>query len=938
MADIRTIVKQDIGERIEKWMVTYAEKTILDRAIPDARDGLKPVHRRVLYAMGELNLLPNAKTLKCARIVGEVLGKYHPHGDSSVYGALVRLAQDWVMGVPLVIGQGNFGSIDGDGAAAMRYTEAKLSEFGALMLNEIDRDTVAFIENFDGTLKEPVVLPARFPNLLVNGTTGIAVGMSTDILPHNLNEVCDAVIYLASNWKNLDKITVDDLMKIIPGPDLPTGGLIYRYRKDEKTGVSMDMIREAYETGYSPLVCQAKADIEKNGRTKIVITEIPYGISKGTILERVAKVKDKLAGKITDVSDESDQEGMRIVFDVARGCDPQEALNALFTNTNLRTTLSVNHLALNIDDEGNMYPEVMSLKALLVAFIKHRLVVITRRARFDKDKAEKRLHIVEALLAALAKIDEVVAIIRGSKDTDTAKTKLKKLLGLDDVQAQAILDMQLRRLVSLEVNKLKEEKKELLAKIKELNEIIGSEAKRLSLIIEDMKEINAKYPTPRKTIIVENENGHKETVTVADLLVPEKPQMVVLTTSGIQRADADTYKDTVQPGKVSARAVEVVTSRFVVEPTDNVVLISNRGRLWFGNVGRLPNTSSHADLGLDKGETLLAGMKADPEAYLTIGTRNGNVKRIKLADATSSRREGSWGAVIGLADDKDEVIFATLADKPTHTMFFTQGNMQKADPRALRFETDTVNPVVSASAKGVTGIKMRDGAPVLGGVCFNPDQYTNGYLVVVTENGFAKLVKLDEFPVQGRAGQGVMTMKPTKQSGLPVAYAVANEGDMLDLVSEKGKRLRIRVTDIPEQPRSKNGENISAKFDGLFGGEKVAFIAVVPAGDAPVQETKPATKRKTAKAEDTPAPTKGKKAASSKSPTTSKKKAEAPVEKTTKRGRKPAAEARPEQPTKRGRKAKAEAPATDEKPKRKTAPEKGKAEAPAKRGRKAKAQ
>ena len=527
----RSLTRRDIGEVVETAMVDYAEQTILDRAIPDVRDGLKPVQRRILFGMGELNLRFSGKTLKCARIVGEVLGKYHPHGDSSVYGALTRLAQDFAMRIPLVKGQGNFGSIDGDSPAAMRYTEAKLSPAGELMLADIDKDTVDFADNFDGTLKEPTVLPSLIPNLLINGTTGIAVGMSTDILPHNLNEVCQAVVYIAERWPKRDSITVDDLMKFIPGPDLPTGGLLYRYRENSRDNSVVDMIRTAYETGYSPLICQAKADFERNGKNQIIISEIPFQVSKTTILERIAKQRDRLAGKISDVVDESDQDGLRIVFEVARGCDPQDALEALLTSTNLRSTLSCNHLALNTDDDGNMYPEIMSLHGILVAFIKHRLNVIVRRSQYEKKKAEARVHIVNGLLSALARIEEVIAIIKKSRDADTARNNLKKLLKIDDIQAQAILDMQLRRLASLEVRKLQDEKKTLDARIKELAELLKSEKKRLALIIDEMNEINAKYPTPRRTIILENESGHNETVTVADLLIPDKPQLVSITTN-----------------------------------------------------------------------------------------------------------------------------------------------------------------------------------------------------------------------------------------------------------------------------------------------------------------------------------------------------------------------------------------------------------------------
>ncbi len=858
---IKTLTRKDIGEVVEISMVDYAEQTILDRAIPDVRDGMKPVQRRILYGMGELNLWYAGKTLKCARIVGEVMGKYHPHGDSSVYGALTRLAQDFAMRLPLVKGQGNFGSIDGDMPAAMRYTEAKLSPAGELLLTDIDKDTVDFTENFDGTLKEPTVLPARIPNLLINGSTGIAVGMSTDILPHNLNEVCAAVTYVAGRWAKHEQITVDELMKFIPGPDLPTGGLLYRYRKDEKDGTVTDMIRTAYDTGYSPLVCQAKADIEKNGKTQIIISEIPFQVSKTTILERVAKQKDRLAGKINDVVDESDQDGLRIVFEVSRGCDPQDALEALLAYTNLRTTLSCNHLVLNLDDDGNMYPEIMSLRAMLVSFIKHRLNVIVRRASFEKKRAEARVHIVNGLLAALAKIEEVIAIIKKSKDVDTAKINLIKLLKIDEIQAQAILDMQLRRLANLEVRKLQDEKKELDARIKSLAELLGSEAKRLALIVDEMKEINEKYPTPRRTVIIENEGGHKKTLTVADLLIPEKPQQVLITTGGVQRADAESAKDAVSLGKASSRAVDTVLGRVVVDPKENLYLVSSHGRLWFGNAGRIPEKGDFSDLGLDKNEQLVGIGRMDETGTLVLVTRCGNVKRTRMADVLAARSEGAWGALIGLENSQDEVLLAKTTGDQAQVMIFTRGSLAKGlDPRALRFAVETVNPQATPSARGVAAIKIIDGDPLLSAVAFEPAEMQHGVVVIVTDNGFAKKVNLSEYPVQGRANQGVQALKITAQTGAIAACTVANPEEMLDLVSEKGKRLRVSVRELPSAARAARGENITARTGGLFGGEPAVAMVAVPADKTAAPEPAP-KKARTAATEPAPQKAAPKKAA-----------------------------------------------------------------------------
>src|SRR5512133_3481116 len=450
--------EQPLDRYMEEAYRRYAVLTILDRALPDVRDGMKPVQRRILYAMGDMNLNSSSPHKKSARVVGEVLGKYHPHGDQSVYDAMVRMAQDFSMRMPLVDGQGNYGSIDGDGAAAMRYTEARLAALGEAMQDDLEKNTVDWRPNFDGSLREPTVLPTRFPNLLINGATGIAVGMSTSILPHNLGEVCDAVVFMAKNWSRRDKIKVAELMKFIPGPDLPTGGLLYRYRvgSDEK---KVDMIQRGYETGSSTMVCQARADIQDigGGKSEIIVTELPFQVQKTTILERIAASRERFNG-ITDVRDESDFNGMRIVFEVARGSDPEEVLGRLLSYTAMRVSLSYNALALVVDDEGKASPRNLTLRDMLEEFICHRLHVITRRSKYELDKAEARLHILEGLLKALSKIDAVIDTIRKSDTTEAARQNLMKRFKLSEIQAQAILDMPLRRLAALERQKLEEER------------------------------------------------------------------------------------------------------------------------------------------------------------------------------------------------------------------------------------------------------------------------------------------------------------------------------------------------------------------------------------------------------------------------------------------------------------------------------------------------
>lgn len=954
----KILSRKDIASVVEESMVSYAEQTILDRAIPHVWDGLKPVQRRILFTMGELHLWSSGKTLKSARIVGEAMGKYHPHGDSSVYGAEVRMAQDFSLREPLVTGQGNFGSIDGDGAAAMRYcvtgdtliktsvgdmdiktihekfqagelssvlvmgierewvsvsqtfdsgvhptitietssgkklrgtynhpvlikhavkagqkshpfkwaelsdvhlqmkviidggepetivrkensttdrvyslrvdsethsfisngfyshnTEAKLSEIGDLMLADIDYDTVDFVDNFDGTMKEPSVLPTKIPNLLVNGSSGIAVGMSTSILPHNLNEVCSAVKYLAERWTKREKITVDDLIEIIPGPDLPTGGVIYRFRKNDKEGIITDQIRTAYETGYSPVICQAKADIEVNGKNRVVISEIPYQVSKGTILEGIAKDKDKFIGKITDINDESDQNGMRIVFDVTRGCDPQDALESILTNTKLRTTLSINHLALNVDEDGNVYPEILSLKNMLIAFVNHRLNIIIRRTEYNKAKAEKRLHIVNGLLAALAHIEEVISIIKKSKDTDTAKKNLMKLLSIDELQTQAILDMQLRRLASLEVKKLEDEKKELLARIKELVAILSSEPRRLQIIKDEMDEINGKFVRPRRTVILSNESGNRKTVTLSDLIVPTENQVVTITNKGVVRVPISDVKDKsvlMKPSKADyefSKTIELM-------PTDKAIFVTDHGMCQVVESGRIEDTTISGML--PKNDTLVDISKYSEEDYLTTVTKFGNVKRTVLSDIKQSNR---FEPFIGLEKD-DVVIMAKVSNDKSKVFVVTKGNISKQlDSKGLVFEANSVNPQASSSAKGVSAIKLQSDDEIVFADVFNDDKE----LLFVTNNGYYKKISTSDFPVQGRSGQGVLTYKNSNTFGDVASMTLCDKKSIVEMISEKMK-VRIDTGSLVNHIRSSKPEKIT--IDG-FEMNKVSSINMV---------------------------------------------------------------------------------------------------------------
>jgi DNA gyrase subunit A len=801
--DIKT---QALDTFIERAYRRYAILTILDRALPDARDGLKPVQRRILYAMHAMNLNNAGPHRKSARVVGEVLGKYHPHGDASVYDAMVRMAQDFSMRSPLIDGQGNFGSIDGDSAAAMRYTEARLASVGEAMLQDIDMDTVDWQENFDSSLVEPIVLPTRFPNLLVNGSSGIAVGMSTSILPHNLGEVCDATIFLAQNWRKRKSISVDELMEHIPGPDFPTGGLIYRYRangEDDKT----DMIRQAYEDGAATIVCQARADIQDigGGKSAIIVTELPFQVQKTTVLERIANAKEKFSG-ITDVQDESDYTGMRVVFEVARGTNPEEVLERLLTHTQMRSSLSHNALALIREDEsGKPMPQYLNLKDMLEQFVQHRLEVIVRRSKNELAKTEARLLIVQALLKALGMIDVVIEIIRRSQTTETAKTNLIKKLSINDVQAQAILDMPLRRLASLERKKLEEEGKLLKTRVKELNNILSSQQVRLDLIAAETTEIKDQYATQRKTIIVEAEEGHQARVTVADLVIPTEAQVVSITQNGLVRGNAREDRDSVTLNKPGSRAVEYSLQKIKADPEDSIMMVTNQGRFWHGNVGRLPQKADFKDLGLQKDESIVSCEVAQLQDVIIILTKNGHVKRTLVEDCVTATGE-NWTTIIGLTNKQDAVLAAGVAQDDADVIICTSGS-SKTDPRMLRFKAGSVNPQSTSSAKGVAAIKMMDD-DLIGASIIDNEGYENASAIIMTEKGDIKRVPLKEFPTQGRGGKGVLCWKSSPTLGRVIGFAVGHDSDLVDIFSQKGRRLRIKTNQITKSTRPSKGDNL----------------------------------------------------------------------------------------------------------------------------------
>ena len=787
---------------LEQAYFQYAVETITDRALPRVEDGLKPVQRRILYAMHDMGLRHDRPHKKSARVVGEVLGKYHPHGDQSVYLAMIRMGQDFSMRAPLMDGQGNWGSVDGDPPAAMRYTEARLDEIAEYMLQDIEQDTVDMVDNFDGSLQEPVILPAALPNLLVNGTTGIAVGMATNIPPHNLGEVCDAVVHVANRWRQRDKISVDELMKIIPGPDFPTGGVIYRYREDPSGDGRVDTIRAAYETGRERIITQARVDVEDigGGKFNIVVTELPYAVQKSTVLERIAReVREGKISGVTDLRDESDHEGMRAIIEVSRVANVHEVLESVLSHSQLRETFGVNALALvseQVDGDAIVRPQRLSLRDMLVYFVEHRLNVVVRRSRYELEKRQARLHIVQGLLKALDIIDQVIDTIRRSRTTETAERNLIKTFQFTQLQAQAILAMQLRRLAALERRKLADEEKELNARIEYLKGLLRSEKRRLEVVVEETQAIKEKFATPRKTVILTEEKPRDSIVTEADLAVPEEPQVVVVTTQGVQRNDASRFGYRVKPGATS-RAVEAHRLYLRAEPEDTVVLVSDRGRAWWGTVGRLPRSVSFEDLGLSKGEYVVGVGVLSDKSCLVLGTRRGQVKRVKAEDVKSTA-EASWATVVGLADEDDRVLFAGVGGDEAQVMFFGAS-------RANRFVAGDVNPQATRSAKGVAGIKVRGGDQLLGGMVVSDPTADLG-VVVVSKTGFVKRVPLVEFSVQGRGGQGVLLLNQSKATG-PVVVAMAGPmGGSVDLISADGKRQRL--DEVPVTNRANRGEKL----------------------------------------------------------------------------------------------------------------------------------
>ncbi|NLO66109.1 MAG: DNA gyrase subunit A [Firmicutes bacterium] len=774
-----------ISDEMKTSYLNYAMSVIVERALPDVRDGLKPVQRRILYGMLELGNRPDRPHKKSARIVGDVMGKYHPHGDSAIYDAMVRMAQPFSYRAMLVDGHGNFGSVDGDPPAAMRYTEARLSPVAMEMLRDIDRDTVDFIPNFDETLEQPAVLPSRFPNLLVNGAAGIAVGMATNIPPHNLGEVIDAIIELIDN----PDATMEDLMSHVKGPDFPTGGIIR----------GVEGIRDAYATGRGRVIMRAKCQIEAmaNGKHRILVTELPYQVNKSRLIEKIADlVREKRVDGITDLRDESDKTGMRIVIELRRDANPNVVLNRLYKFSQLEDTFGVIMLAL-VDNE----PKVLSLKETLNHYIDHQVDVIVRRTRFDLRKAEERAHILEGYRIALDHIDEIIALIRSAQNDQVAKEGLMSRFSLSERQAVAILDMQLRRLTGLERDKVEAEYQELLKTIARLKAILGDMNLVYNIIKEELLEIRDKYADERRTRIVA-QTGELD---VEDLIA-EEDIVVTMTHQGyIKRLPVDTYRAQRRGGKgitaLNTRAEDFVEQLFIASTHSYVLFFTNQGRVYRLRGHEIPEAGRNARgfavinlINLEPGERIQATIpikEYSDDLYLTMATRNGTIKKTVLSEFDTNRSGGL--ICITLVDD-DELVGIELTDGSKELVLVTQ------EGQAIRFAEDQIRSM-GRSAQGVIGIRLDPDDKVVGlGVVAD-----GADLLVVTERGFGKRTPLDEYRPVNRGGKGVLTLRKTERTGPIVGILVVHESSEAMLLSKEGIAIRIKVDEISQMGRNTQG-------------------------------------------------------------------------------------------------------------------------------------
>jgi DNA gyrase subunit A len=812
--EIGTIQQVDIDAQMREAYLDYAMSVIVARALPDARDGLKPVHRRILYAMSELGMRANSPYKKSARIVGEVLGKYHPHGDSAVYETMARMAQDFSMRYTLVDGQGNFGSIDGDAPAAMRYTEARLNRMAEEMLADIEKDTVDFAPNFDDSLEEPTVLPARLPNLLLNGSSGIAVGMATNIPSHNLRELVDALSYLIENYETIDDIPLEELMNRVPGPDFPTGGII----------VGREGIESAYSTGKGRIVVRGLAHIEefKGNRYQIVITEIPYQVNKTTLIERIAElVREDKIDMISDLRDESDQRGMSIVIELKRGAQPKKVLNQLYKFTMLQSTFGVQMLAL-VDGE----PRLLPLKRALQIFIEHRQTVIVRRSNYELAKARARIHILDGLLIALENIDAVIQTIKESPDVDQAKERLIQRFNLSELQAQAILDMQLRRLAALERWKIEEEHKQVKEQIDYLEDLLAHPKKILNLIQTDLTELVEKYGDDRRTHIAADAT---EELRIEDM-VQDEAVLISLTERGyIKRLAAKAFKSQSIGGVgVKGHATKEEDEIMFLVPArtlDTMLFFSDRGKVYSEKVYQIPDADRSGRgiplvnvLALGAGERVTAAIAVsdfNSHGYCTMMTTHGKIKRVDLKELASVRPSGLLAMSLS---NNDQLGWARLTTGNDDVIIVTEQG------QALRFNEQSVRPM-GRTAAGVQGIRLAKGDQVTTMTIVQPD----GSLLIVTSAGFGKQTPLTEYPVKGRATGGISTIdkKAIPVVGTITSARVVQQADHLTLISAGGVAIRLKVKDVKVSGRSTRGVRLMR----LRQGDYVASVARMAAED-----------------------------------------------------------------------------------------------------------
>jgi len=789
MSESGNIIQIPIEEEVKTSYLNYAMSVIVSRALPDVRDGLKPVHRRLLFAMEELGLRNNAPTKKSARITGDAMGKYHPHGDLSLYDALVRMAQDFSLRYPLVQGQGNFGSIDGDPPAASRYTEAKLSKIGEEMLADLDKETVDFVPNYDESLKEPSVLPSAIPNLLINGSSGIAVGMATNMPPHNLREVAQAIEAYIEN----PDISIDDLMNYVKGPDFPTGGIIY----------GMQGIRDAYATGRGRLTVRGRFIIEtmKSGREQIVFTEIPYALNKTTLVTRIAElVRDKQIDGISDLRDESDRDGIRIVLELKKGAITKIVLNQLFIHTPLQSTFGVINLAL-----VNGAPKCLNLKELITYYVQHRFEVVTRRSQYELKKAEERAHILRGLVIALQNIDEVVAIIKASQNVDTAKTNLRERFGLSDAQAQAIVDMRLGRLTSLETEKLLAELKETEARIEYLRALLADSAAIHAVIKKEIHELAEKYGDERRTEIVPNQ---VEQINIEDLIKPEEMVILISNKGFIKRISVNQYRSQGRGGKgsnsTSLLEDDFLQQLFIANTHDYLLFISSWGKAYWLKALEIPEASRQARgshirslLAISQDEEITAVVDFSDfsdKQYILMGTLKGVVKKVATKEFANAKTRG----IIGISlDDGDRLVSAILTGGTDEVMLISRKGL------ALRMQESQVRQM-GRTARGVRGLTLQEEDELAAMLRVDSEES----MLIITQNGYGKRVKYDLFTPHSRGTRGQIIYEPDESSGEVIKAITVREEDEVMVITSMGKTIKLNVSAVRQMGKAARGVRI----------------------------------------------------------------------------------------------------------------------------------